>query len=173
VALRDYVVYLESHARPAHSDPLFLQMKEEPASAYARYLPEAASAWKNQGERVMNGQRAMQLTSDPFLGYTTMENRDYLVRQLNDHKAALNLKTLTAPNLQGYADVCGELLARGHARSGDPVSIQAYLGMSARFDEAIVGFAHAYANKTERDWSALVKWLKSPAGRGIAAKARA
>ena len=160
VGLRDYVVYLEGHSRPAHSDPLFIQIKEEPASAYARYIPDGAAAWTHQGHRVMDGQRAMQLTSDPFLGYTTIDNRDYLVRQLNDHKAALNLGTLTAENLHGYADVCGELLARGHARAGDPVSIAAYVGSSARFDEAILGFAQLYANKTEADWNALCAWLK-------------
>lgn len=160
VGLRDYIVYCEGHARPAHSDPLFIQIKEEPASAYARYIPDGAAAWKHQGHRVMDGQRAMQLTSDPFLGYTTIDNRDFLVRQLNDHKAALDLKTLSAANLHGYADLCGELLARGHARAGDPVSIHAYIGSSARFDEAILRFAQAYANKTETDWDALCRWLE-------------
>ena len=160
VGLRDYIVYLEGHARPAHSDPLFIQIKEEPASAYARYIPEGAAGWIQQGHRVVDGQRAMQLTSDPFLGYTSIDNRDYLVRQLNDHKAALDLKTLSAANLHGYADLCGELLARGHARAGDPVSISAYVGTSTRFDEGILGFAHLYADKTEADWKALCGWLK-------------
>jgi uncharacterized protein (DUF2252 family) len=164
VGLRDFIVYLEGHSRPAHSDPLFIQIKEEPASAYARYIPEGAAMWTHQGHRVMDGQRAMQLTSDPFLGYTTIDNRDYLVRQLNDHKAGLDLATLTAANLHGYADLCGELLSRGHARAGDPVSIAAYLGMSTRFDEAILGFAHSYANKTEADWDALRRWLKRSPG---------
>ena len=163
VGLRDFVVYMEGHARPAHVDPMFLQVKEEPASAYARYLPQSAE-WPNQGERVMNGQRAMQLTSDPFLGYTTIDNRDYLVRQLNDHKAALDLKTLNAAALMGYSDLCGELLARGHARAGDPVTIAAYIGMSDRFDAAILHFAHVYADKTERDWELLRKSMKKSTG---------
>lgn len=159
VGLRDFVVYMEGHARPAHIDPLFLQIKEEPASAYTRFVPQDKE-WPNQGERVMNGQRAMQLTSDPFLGYTTIENRDYVVRQLNDHKAALDLKTLSGDDLLGYSDLCGELLARGHARAGDPVCCAAYMGGSDRFDEAVLHFAHVYADKTERDWEALRRWLK-------------
>lgn len=159
VGLRDFIVYMEGHGRPAHVDPLFLQIKEEPASAYAHYVPRDKE-WPNQGERVMNGQRAMQLTSDPFLGYTTIENRDYLVRQLNDHKAALDLKTLSGPDLEGYSDLCGELLARGHARAGDPVSCAAYMGGSDRFDDAVFHFAHVYADKTERDWETLRRWLK-------------
>jgi len=156
VGLRDYVIYFEGLSRPHGVDPLFLQIKEEAASAYAPYLPEG-SGHTHEGHRVMDGQRAMQLTSDPFLGYTTIEGRDYLVRQLNDHKASLDLENLTAASLLGYADICGELLARGHARAGDPVSIAAYLGTSDRFDRAILSFARAYADKTEHDWNALRK----------------
>lgn len=159
VGLRDYVIYFEGLSRAYGTDPLFLQVKEETASAYAPYLPEG-SRHSHQGHRVMDGQRAMQLTSDPFLGYTTMDGRDYLVRQLNDHKAALELKELTASSLRGYADVCGELFARGHARAGDPVTIAAYLGTSDRFDRAILNFARAYADKTEHDWGLLKKSMK-------------
>jgi uncharacterized protein (DUF2252 family) len=154
VGLRDYVIYCEGLSRPHGVDPLFLQIKEEPASSYAPYLPEG-SRHTHQGHRVMDGQRAMQLTSDPFLGYTTLEGRDYLVRQLNDHKASLDLESLTAASLLGYADICGELLARGHARAGDPVAMAAYLGTSDRFDHAILKFARVYAAKTEHDWNAL------------------
>ena len=41
VGLRDYCIYFEGNpSGPNHCDPLFLQIKEEPASAYAPYLPE-------------------------------------------------------------------------------------------------------------------------------------
>jgi uncharacterized protein (DUF2252 family) len=160
VGLRDYCIYLEGLSRPHGTDPLFLQIKEEPASAYAPYLPDG-STHTHQGHRVLDGQRAMQLTSDPFLGYTTIEGRDFLVRQLNDHKAGLDIETLTPASLLGYADLCGELFARGHARAGDPVTIAAYLGASDRFDHAILAFARAYADKTEHDWFLLKHAMKS------------
>jgi uncharacterized protein (DUF2252 family) len=160
VGLYDYCIYLEGLSRPHGTDPLFLQVKEEPASAYAPYLPDG-STHTHQGHRVMDGQRAMQLTSDPLLGYTTIDGRDFLVRQLNDHKAGLDLETLTPDSLLGYADLCGELFARGHARAGDPVTIAAYLGESNRFDRAIATFARAYADKTEHDWSHLKKAMKA------------
>ena len=171
IGTRDYCVYFDGTHHPANGtpDPLFLQIKEEPRSAYAPYLPEG-DTHTHQGHRVVDGQRAMQLTSDPFLGYTTIPDadgqaRDYLVRQLNDHKAGLDLTGLNAAGLQGYADVCGELLARGHARAGDPVALAAYLGSSGRFDDAIHTFAHAYADKTERDWETFCKWLKTSAAK--------
>lgn len=170
IGLRDYCVYLEAQHLAAGKrgslsnsssapgfDPLFLQIKEEPKSAYAPYLAAGPHAPTNQGHRVANGQRAMQFTSDPFLGYTMIGGRDFLVRQLNDHKAGLDLTSLNARGLSAYADLCGEIFARGHARSGDPITIAAYLGDSDKFDRAIYEFAHEYANKTEEDWAMLKK----------------
>ena len=152
VGLRDYVVYLEGNGP---GDPLFLQIKEETPSAYAPYLKEAKPA--HEGQRVAEGQRAMQLQSDPFLGWTRIENRDYLVRQLNDHKGSINVNDLKGSGLIEYAELCGELLARGHTRSGDACMLSGYLGNSARFDDALMNFATAYADQTERDWLRLKK----------------
>jgi uncharacterized protein (DUF2252 family) len=158
VGLRDYVVLMEGNGP---KDPLFLQIKEEVASGYAPYLPVAARKEKqHQGRRVVDGERAMQVQSDPFLGWTTMEGRDYLVRQLNDHKASIQLESLKGTGLLEYAAVCGEMLARGHARAGDSAMIAGYLGRSTRFDDAVGQFAEAYANQTELDWKQLVSSLK-------------
>jgi len=152
VGLRDYCVYLQGNGA---KDPLFLQIKEEAASAYTPYLGEVAT--HHQGRRVVEGQRAMQVQSDPFLGWTTIEGRDFLVRQLNDHKAAVANNELRSAALLEYAAVCGETLARGHARAGDPCMIAGYIGASSRFDEAIAHFAADYADQTERDWEGLVR----------------
>jgi uncharacterized protein (DUF2252 family) len=151
VGLRDYCVYLQGNG-PA--DPLFLQIKQEVHSAYTPYLGDAPLP-VHQGRRVVEGQRAMQLQSDPFLGWTSMDGCDYLVRQLNDHKAGIDLSVLRS-ELFGYAAVCGETLARGHARAGDSGIIAGYIGTSERFDEAIVNFADAYLKQTTRDWQTLM-----------------
>ena len=111
----------------------------------------------------------MQLQSDPFLGWTTMEGRDYLVRQLNDHKASIQLESMKAAGLLEYAAVCGEMLARGHARAGDSAMIAGYLGRSTRFDDAVGAFAVAYANQTEADWKQLVQSMKK-SGKKVTAK---
>jgi len=151
VGLRDYCVYLEGNGP---GDPLFLQIKEETASAYAPYLPDARPPAHN-GQRVAEGQRAMQIQTDPFLSWTHIGGRQYLVRQLNDHKGSIEIEDLAGPNLRAYAEVCGELLARGHARSGDPQVIAGYLGSGDIFGEAIADFGVAYADQTERDWEQL------------------
>ena len=159
VGLRDYCIYFEGNG-PA--DPLFLQVKEEPASAYTDYLPDAHPVHHN-GQRVADGQRAMQLQSDPFLGWTHIGGRQYLVRQLNDHKGSIDLTDLAGAGLQAYGEVCGELLARGHARSGDPLVIAGYVGSGDGFAEALAKFGSLYADQTEKDWEALCRSRKAPA----------
>ena len=151
VALRDYLIYLEGNGP---RDPLFLQIKEEPGSVYLPYLGNVASPG-HHGRRVAEGQRAMQLQSDPFLGWTTIANREYLVRQLSDHKASIEIDDLKGSGLMEYAEVCGELLARGHARSGDACLLAGYLGSGDKFGLALAKFAHTYADQTERDWKEL------------------
>jgi len=160
VGLRDYCVYFEGNG-PA--DPLFLQIKEEPDSAYTAYLPTAHPAPHN-GQRSAEGQRAMQVQSDPFLGWTHIASRQYLVRQLNDHKGSIDLEDLGGSALEAFAEVCGELLARGHARSGDPLILAGYLGTGDGFAQALAKFGAAYADQTEADWQDLRRSRK-PAGK--------
>jgi uncharacterized protein (DUF2252 family) len=157
IGLRDYCIYFEGNGP---GDPLFLQIKEETDSAYAPYLPAAQAAMHN-GRRAAEGQRAMQMQSDPFLGWTHIGRRQFLVRQLNDHKGSIALEDLTGAALEAYAEVCGELLARGHARSGDPAVIAGYLGSGESFAEALAKFGLAYAEQTEKDWQELRRSRKA------------
>ncbi len=164
VGMRDYCIYLQGNGP---DDPLFLQMKEETNSCYRRYLPKNASPKGNQGRRVVDGQRAMQLESDPLLGWTEMDGRDYLVRQLKDHKASLDLECLTAQELADYAEITGALLARGHSRSGDAARIAECIGEGIPFQQAILNFAKGYAEQTANDWKVLTASMKTKTPSGI------
>jgi len=157
VGTRDYVVLLLGGGR---TDALLLQVKEERPSCYDRYLADLRPA-EHEGRRVVEGQRAMQAQSDIFLGWATMQGRDYLVRQLADHKASIEVEDLAGDGLLQYALVCGEVLAKGHARSGDPCALAGYLGSSHKFDTAIAGFALAYADQTASDHKAFVAAVAS------------
>ena len=103
----------------------------------------------------------MQVQSDPFLGWTQIAGRDYLVRQLNDHKGSIDLDDLSGDGLEAFAEVCGELLARGHARSGDPLVLAGYLGTGDGFAEALAKFGSLYADQTEKDWQDLRRASKT------------
>jgi uncharacterized protein (DUF2252 family) len=156
IGLRDYCIYFEGNGP---QDPLFLQIKEEAASAYSPYLPDSHPAHQN-GLRTVEGQRAMQVQSDPFLGFTHIDGRDYLVRQLCDHKGSIDFEDLAGSGLMAFAEICGELLARGHARSGDPLMIAGYVGAGDGFALALSRFGAHYADQTEKDWQALRRALK-------------
>jgi uncharacterized protein (DUF2252 family) len=148
VGTRDYVVLLFGNGAP---DPLFMQVKQALASCYAPYLPTAARI-DHQGRRVAEGQQMMQTLSDPFLGYTRFGGHDYLVRQLADHKAALDPAELKRRTLFEYANLCGEALAKGHARTTDGALLAGYVGKSSKLDKAIASFAMAYADQTKADY---------------------
>ena len=59
------------------------------------------------------------------------------------------------------AFACGGLLARAHARSGDAERIAGYCGDDDGLDRALVTFAEAYGDQTERDHDQLVKAIKN------------
>jgi uncharacterized protein (DUF2252 family) len=140
-------------------DPLFLQVKEAQASVLEPYLGK--STFANHGQRVVEGQRLMQSLSDIFLGWVRADetldglSRDFYFRQLWDWKTSVDLETILPRGLELYGQVCGFLLARAHACSGDRISIASYLGKGATFDRAILEFARAYADQNERDHAAL------------------
>jgi uncharacterized protein (DUF2252 family) len=156
VGLRDYVLLMFGGAV---YDPLFIQIKEEPKSAYAPYLPDSPVP-AHQGQRTAEGGRAMQMQSDVFLGWTSIAGRDYVVRQLRDHKAGITAADLKGKGLVEYAQMCGELLSKGHARSGNPCAIYGYLGNSDRFDKAMATFGVSYADDATNGWAALKRAIR-------------
>jgi len=84
---------------------------------------------------------------------------------LNDHKASIELEDLNGDGLLEYAQLCGELLARGHARSGDAQQISGYLGSGERFADALASFGRKYADQTEKDWAQLKRSRSASSGK--------
>jgi hypothetical protein len=145
------------------NEPLFLQAKEAQPSVLAQYA--GRSQYTNQGERVVAGQHLQQAQSDIFLGWTKITGpdgtgRDFYVRQLRDWKFSVPIEVMLPPGMTLYARLCGWTLARAHARSGDRIALAAYLGGSARFDEAIADFAETYADQNEDDYAAFQAAVK-------------
>jgi uncharacterized protein (DUF2252 family) len=145
------------------ADPLFLQIKEAEASVLEPYA--GRSGFANHGQRVVEGQRLLQASSDIMLGWIRTEGldgveRDYYVRQLWDWKFSADIDAMTPATLGIYARLCGWTLARGHARSGDRIAIAAYLGSGQSFDKAIGEFAIAYADQNDRDYASVAAALK-------------
>ncbi len=143
-----------------NGDPLFLQFKEARASVLEPHAGKAP--FNHHGERVVVGQRLMQSASDIFLGwFTGLEGGHFYVRQLRDAKIKPVVETMTPQNLVGYARTCGWALARAHARSSDAVALTGYLGGGTAFEDAITGFAAAYADQTVSDHQAMIAAIRA------------
>ncbi|HXP54475.1 MAG TPA: DUF2252 domain-containing protein, partial [Streptosporangiaceae bacterium] len=157
VGMRVYLVLLEGRSG---ADPLFLQLKQAGPSVYEPSSP--ASADGRHGVRVIRGKRLVQTATDIFVGWGSLHGRDYYVRQFRDMKIIPKTE-LIAPRLAVFGTACGEVLARAHARTGDPVAIDGYLGKGAAFRAAITRFAGVYADQNERDHAQLVQAIATGA----------
>jgi uncharacterized protein (DUF2252 family) len=158
VGTRCFIVLLQG--RDA-SDPLFLQVKEATTSVLEEHLPR--SRYRQHGQRVVQGQKLMQATSDIYLGWArgVDVNRHFYWRQLRDMKGSVPIEEMTPVGFTLYAQLCGWTMARAHARSGDPVAIAAYLGRGDAFDRAITDFSERYADQNERDYQEFTTAIKS------------
>ncbi len=149
-------------------EPLVLQMKQARASVLEPYC--GASRCGNHGERVVRGQLLMQAASDRFLGWsrtapTGEGQRDYYARQFWNQKMSIDLDHAGAQLIAAIAELCGWVLARAHARTGDRGAIAAYLGKSDAFDSAIADFACAYAQQNEADYQVFLREMRGAKAR--------
>src|SRR5215218_6639124 len=100
VGTRAFIVLLQGRDE---QDPLFLQVKEATASVLEDHLGK--SRYRQHGERVVEGQRMMQATSDIFLGWTTGvdTSRRYYWRQLRDMKGSAEVEIMSPEGMAFYA----------------------------------------------------------------------
>lgn len=159
VGTRAWIVVMQG---ADEDDPLVLQVKEAQESVLERFVGK--SKFKQHGQRVVEGQRAMQTASDMLLGWCRLpsengKRKDYYVRQLWDGKGSIDLSLLSPEKLKLLAEACGWTLAHAHARTGDRFAISAYLGNSDKFDKAIAKFANAYAYQNELDYQRFMEAL--------------
>jgi uncharacterized protein (DUF2252 family) len=157
VGMRVYLVLLEGRTG---ADPLFLQAKQAGPSVYEAHT--RPSQHHHHGERVISGKRLVQTATDIFVGWGSLHGQDYYVRQFRDMKI-IPTTDLIAPRLAQFATACGETLARAHAKTGDPMAIDGYIGKGRNFTAAISRFARAYADQNERDHAQLVRAIASGA----------
>jgi uncharacterized protein (DUF2252 family) len=152
VGTRCYVLLMMNQK----DEPLFLQIKEAKQSVLEQYT--AKSIYAHSGQRVVEGQRLVQAASDIFLGWSTGEGgRYFYLRQLRDRKIAPAVEEFDREILIAYAKLCGRMLARAHAKTGNASMMAGYMGKSEMLDEAIGRFAVSYANQTEKDYEEFMK----------------
>ena len=153
VGTRCWIIFLTGNNS---DDPLFLQVKEAQPSVLETFL-KGSSLHTDNGRRVVEGQRLIQGAPDIFLGWGEIDGIHFYVRQLRDMKGGVEFdpKTVKLENMSQYCSLCAWALALAHAKSGDAAMIAGYAGNSEELDEAMVNFAFAYADQTEKDFNTL------------------
>ncbi len=157
VGLRAYVALLEGSSP---DDMLFLQLKQARRSVLARHVHGDAAWHAHQGQRVVEYQQALQTVSDPLLGWTSIGDLQFYVRQFRNMKGTVPLDAIDGRALADYAGIVGHLLAKGHARTSGASMIAGYAGHSDSLDRALSRFARAYADQTEADHATLVEAVR-------------
>ncbi|MFE9748415.1 DUF2252 domain-containing protein [Saccharothrix saharensis] len=155
VGWRNYLVLLHGNG----DESLVLQAKEARPSALAPFL--GASPVKHEGKRIVHGARLVQAETDILLGWTTIDGRDYIVRQFRNRKGEIDATTLKRDDLDDYGRLAGALLARAHSRSVDPRLLAGYCADGEELDSAIARYALDYADRTCADHEALVAAVRS------------
>jgi uncharacterized protein (DUF2252 family) len=158
VGTRCWIVFLVGNHE---DDPLFLQVKEAQKSVLSPYTKK--SPYSHQGQRVIAGQRLIQGAPDIFLGWGSVGGLDFYVRQLRDMKGGIEFDPakVKIQNLPQYTSLCGWALAQAHAKSSDAAILAGYMGNSEELDDAMVKFAFAYADQTEKDYALFEKAVGS------------
>jgi uncharacterized protein (DUF2252 family) len=153
---------LVAHLMAGEDDEIVLQIKEARASVLEAYAGK--SRYPNHGQRVVEGQRLMQVASDIFIGWSRIAplRGHFYARQLRDNKTTARIDKLNPRQLKGYLGYCARALARSHAKAGAAAAISGYLGSGDAFDQAVAAFAERYADQTQADHET----LKNAARRG-------
>ncbi|WP_322906281.1 DUF2252 domain-containing protein [Paenibacillus sp. SGZ-1009] len=174
IGLDRYYVLIEGGAEQQGADDIVLEVKEVRAPVPAYFLPYSESFWHNfapQGKRVTTTQQAMHHKADPYLGFVTLDGRDFYVRERSPYKKRLKLENITDLNdMQKIVTSMGNLTAKMHARADADLSqgilnyhsereIAAAMGDEPdHFAHHLSRWAYAYADQVERDYALFCEW---------------
>lgn len=157
VGLRNYLILLRGNGDEA----LVLQAKQARPSALQQALGLAPVP--HEGRRIVDGARLVQAETDILLGWATIGECPYIVRQFRNRKGAIEVTELKRDHLDDYGRLAGALLARAHSRSIDPRILAGYCADGDKMDSAYARYALDYADRTEADHEELVRAVKSGA----------
>ncbi|VWX38343.1 DUF2252 domain-containing protein [Exiguobacterium oxidotolerans] len=128
----------------------------------------------HQGLRVVASQKAMQADEDPHLGYVTMHQKEYYIRERSPYKKKLKAKHIKSQDdLENVLALQGRITAKIHARADMDAGIKATvlthhadvaiieaIGQSEQvFLQQIQRWSNAYAERTKLDFHVFLNWM--------------
>ncbi|QDU37503.1 hypothetical protein Mal4_18170 [Maioricimonas rarisocia] len=152
-----------------HADDIVLEMKQTRRSALYGLVPNHRSldGGNGQSEGEMSGEAGRIVQShqihlvggDPYYGETTLDERNFLVRERSPLKDDIDVDDLSHSELKEYASICGRTLAIAHARCDEDTGLiegdaeKEILGSVNRevFTGDIVRFSECAVRRLRRD----------------------
>lgn len=121
IGLDRYYILIEGGKEANGIDDLVLEVKEVRTPIPAYFLPYQNAFWEkyeHQGERVVTTQKAMHHLEDPHLGYLTIDDRHFYVRERSPYKKKIKAKQLeTLKDMDSTLEIMGKITAKIHARA--------------------------------------------------------
>ncbi|GAB3668108.1 DUF2252 domain-containing protein [Nocardioides korecus] len=177
-----YNLLVEGYSQALDND-VVLSMKQANVPAVSRFVDNESIAkyFDHEGHRTVVSQRALQVHTDPLLGYTEMDGVGYVISEISPYEVDLDWDNITEP--EDMAEVVG-LLGRATAKvhcSSDADSDQDLVefqvedaivtsleGRRREFADHLVEFALEYAQTVRADHALFVEAFRG--GRiGVAA----
>ncbi|KTR60106.1 hypothetical protein RSA42_09570 [Exiguobacterium indicum] len=175
IGLERYYILIEGEGG---EEDLILEMKQAQTSVPSLFLPvyrpEAETV--HQGRRIITSQKAMQAHEDPYLGYLTIGQKEYYVRERSPYKKKLKAKHIKSQDdLENVLCIQGQITAKIHARAdqdagitekilthhADVEIIQAIGVSDTAFLEQIERWSEAYVTRTKLDYQVFLEWVKT------------
>lgn len=177
IGLDRFYVLMEGDSGHQGLDDIIIEIKEVRAPVPAYFMPYNEAFWEkfaHQGKRVITTQQAMHHEADPFLGYLTMNGRQFYGRERSPYKKKLKPHKLEgAKDWQRTAECMGQITAKLHARAdadveGDMLSyhsedeIVRAIGKDAEaFCEYVANRALSYAHQVREDFALFKEWSEA------------
>ena len=177
-----YNLLVEGYSQALDND-VVLTMKQANVPALSRFVDsEAVDAYfEHEGHRTVVSQRALQVHTDPLLGYTSLDGTGYVVAEVSPYEVDLDWENITEPeDMAAVVDLLGRATAKVHCASDedsdqDLVEFQVEAAIVASLDgrrddfvDHVVDFGLSYAETVRRDHALFVDAFRS-GGIGVAA----
>ena len=116
-----YSILVEGWSQALENDVL-LSMKQANEPAVSRFVPhdDIEEYFENQGHRTVVSQRALQVHTDPLLGWTSIDGRGYMVSEVSPYEVDLEWDGLIEPDdIAAVVDLLGRATAKVHCASDE------------------------------------------------------
>ena len=116
-----YSILVEGYSQALDND-VVLSMKQANVPALSRFVDEGEmeSYFEHEGHRTVVSQRALQVHTDPLLGYTSIDGRGFVVSEVSPYEVDLAWEDITEPDDMGeVVDFLGRATAKIHCASDE------------------------------------------------------